>query len=162
MCNPAGAATLGRELPRVLEGRATTLIFAVMRDKEWRGMLDRLLPYVRRVVVTRVGPRGADPAEVAAAIGGRVPVRTLDDARIAVGETLAAAAAEEAVLITGSLYLVGEAYSTLAKAGESLFEPWNAPGSGATEPAPCGPGRSGTQGRPRGSPGDHVAQRPRG
>ena len=150
--NPAGAAALARELPGLLGGRPTTLVFAVMRDKEWHGILDRLLPHVHGVVVTRVGPRGADPGEVAAAVGDRVPVRVLEDAASAVAETVAAAGADEAVLITGSLYLVGTAYAVLAAEGESLFQAWNAPDSGATEPAPCGPaGRSGTQGcGPRG------------
>jgi dihydrofolate synthase/folylpolyglutamate synthase len=161
--NPAGAAALERELPAVLGGRAATLVFAVMRDKEWHGILERLLPHVRRVVVTRVGPRGADPAAIAAAIAGRVPVRAVDGAGRAIAETVAGTPPDEAVLVTGSLYLVGEAYSTLAAPGENLFQPWYAPGSGATEPAPCGPGaRSGTQGRAPGSPGDHVARSPRG
>jgi dihydrofolate synthase/folylpolyglutamate synthase len=161
--NPAGAAALARELPAVLAGRPTTLVFAVMRDKEWHAILDRLLPHVRRVVVTRVGPRGAEPAEVAAAIADRAPVRVADDAGRAVAQTVAAAAPDEAVLITGSLYLVGEAYSALAAPGENLFQPWNAPGSGATEPAPCGPGgRSGTQGRAPAGAGDHAARGSRG
>ena len=155
--NPAGAAALARELPPLLARRPTTLVFAVMRDKEWRGILDRLLPHVQRLVVTRVGPRGADPTEVAAAIGDCVSVAVSADAHAAVADTVAAASSEEAVLITGSLYLVGEAYSTLAAPGEILFQPWHAPESGATEPAPCGPGvRSGTQGRAPGSSGDHA------
>jgi hypothetical protein len=87
----------------------------------------------------------------------------IDDARRAVAETVAAAGPDDAVLVTGSLYLVGEAYSALAAPGESLFRPWNPPDAGATEPAPCGPGgRSGTQGSAAGSPGDHVARGPRG
>ena len=153
--NPAGAAALVRELPGLLGGRRTTLVFAVMRDKEWRGILDRLLPHAGRVVATRVGPRGADPAEVVAAIADRVPAVAIDDAHRAVAETVAAAGPDDAVLITGSLYLVGEAYSGLAAPGESLFRPWNPPDAGATEPAPCGPGgRSGT-GRTAGSAARH-------
>jgi dihydrofolate synthase/folylpolyglutamate synthase len=149
--NPAGAAALARELPGLLAGRAATLVFAVMRDKEWRGILDRLLPHVRRAVVTRVGPRGAEPGDVAAAIAERVEVRVVDDAAAAVTETVASAGPDEVVLVTGSLYLVGAAYAALAEEGESLFRPWNGPESGATEPAPCGPaGRSGTRGEARG------------
>jgi dihydrofolate synthase/folylpolyglutamate synthase len=160
--NPAGAAALVRELPRLLAGRPATLVFAVMRDKEWRGILDRLLPHVSRVVATRVGPRGADPAEIVAALEDRVPAVAVHDARRAVAETVAGAAPGDAVLITGSLYLVGEAYSALAAPGESLFRPWNPPGAGATEPAPCGPGgRSGT-GRTAGSADDRDARHPRG
>jgi dihydrofolate synthase/folylpolyglutamate synthase len=153
--NPAGGAALARELPGLLAGRPATLVFAVMRDKEWLGILDRVLPYVRRVVATRVGPRGADPAEVVAAIADRVPAVAIDDGRRAVAETVAAAGPDDAVLVTGSLYLVGEAYSALAAPGESLFQAWNPPDAGATEPAPCGPGgRSGTE-RTAGSAARH-------
>jgi dihydrofolate synthase/folylpolyglutamate synthase len=153
--NPAGAAALARELPGLLRGRRTTLVFAVMRDKEWRGILDRLLPHAGRVVVTRVGPRGADPGEVVAAIADRVPAVAIDDARRAVAETVAAAGPDDAVLITGSLYLVGEAYSALAAPGESLFRPWNAQDAGATEPAPCGPGGRSGMGRTAGDATRH-------
>ena len=157
--NPAGAAALERELPAIVAGRPTTLVFAVMRDKEWCGILDRLLPHVRRAIVTRVGPRGADPAELAAAVGGRVPTEVVDDARRAVADAVATAAPDEAVLVTGSLYLVGEAYAALAEPGENLFQPWNGPDSGATEPAPCGSGgRSGTER----TPGGRSSRDPRG
>ena len=147
-----GRLAVVRRAPLVLldgahnPARAATLVFAVMRDKEWRGILDRLLPHVRRAVVTRVGPRGAAPDDVAAAITDRVEVSVVGDAATAVTETVASAGPDEAVLITGSLYLVGAAYAALAEEGENLFQPWNAPESGATEPAPCGPaGRSGTR-----------------
>jgi hypothetical protein len=111
------------------------------------------------VILTRVGPRGADPAELAAAVAGRVPAGVIDDPRRAVADAVAAAAPEEAVLVTGSLYLVGEAYAALAEPGESLFQPWNGRDSGATEPAPCGSGgRSGTER----TPGGRSAGAPRG
>jgi len=38
------------------------------------------------------------------------------------------------VLVTGSLFLAGEAYAELGGA-RALFDPWQAPGSGATEAA---------------------------
>jgi dihydrofolate synthase/folylpolyglutamate synthase len=157
--NPAGAAALAGELPGTLAGRPTTLVFAVMRDKEWRGILAGLLPHVRRVVLTRVGPRGADPREIAAAIAARVPADVVDDARRAVAETVAVAGPNDAVVVTGSLYLVGEAYAALAAPGESLFQAWNAPGAGATEPAPCGPGGRSGRGRTPESPVDRAARR---
>lgn len=145
--NPAGAEALARELPALLDGRPAMLVFAVMRDKAWPAILAPLLPHVRRVVATRVGPRGADPAALAAAIADRVPARAVENADAAVREAVAAASANEAVVVTGSLYLVGAAYAALAPETQ-LFQPWNPPETGGTEPAPCG-GRSGPAQRAR-------------
>ncbi|HYR95900.1 MAG TPA: cyanophycin synthetase, partial [Candidatus Binatus sp.] len=133
--NPAGIATLVRELPDVAGTRPVDLVFAVMADKDWVAMLGPLLPRIRRAVVTRVGRRGAAPGEVAAALGGRVAVEAVDDPRMALRAALSRAEPEAAVLVTGSLFLVGEAYAELESAGDAgpLFEPWKPPGAGGTE-----------------------------
>jgi dihydrofolate synthase/folylpolyglutamate synthase len=133
--NADGIATLVRELPAVVRGRPVDLVFAVMADKDWTAMLAPLLPCVRRAVVTRVGRRGAVPAAIAAAVAGRVPVDAVDDPRAALGVALARAEADAAVLVTGSLFLVGEAYAELERRGDAarLFQPWNGPGSGGTQ-----------------------------
>jgi dihydrofolate synthase/folylpolyglutamate synthase len=124
--NPAGAAALARELPAVVGARPVVLVFAVMADKAWRAMLAPLLPRVRRAVVTRVGRRGADPAAIAAALAPHVPVEAVADPRAALRQAFAVAAPDEAVVVTGSLFLVGEAYALLAEGcAETLFEAWN-------------------------------------
>ena len=133
--NPDGMAALVAELPALVGTRPVDLVFAAMADKNWAAMLAALLPHVRRVIVTRVGRRGAAPVEIARAIGARVPVDAEDDPRAALDATLSRAAPGEAVLVTGSLFLVGEAYAALERAGVvgALFEPWQGPGSGGTE-----------------------------
>jgi hypothetical protein len=57
------------------------------------------------------------------------------DARAALRAALARARPEDAVLVTGSLFLVGEAYAELARLGRvgPLFEPWQPSGTGGTE-----------------------------
>ena len=131
--NPAGAAALAAELPGVLGDRRVVLVFAVMADKDWRAMLTPLLERAARVIATRVGRRAADPRALAGALRGRVPVETVDDPRAALRAALAGAGADEAVLVTGSLFLAGEAYAELGSC--ALFEPWQPPGSDATEAA---------------------------
>jgi dihydrofolate synthase / folylpolyglutamate synthase len=133
--NPAGVAALVRELPGLVGSRPLDLVFAAMADKNWGAMLAPLLPLVRRAIVTRVGRRGAPPDEIARACAARVPVEAMDDAPAALRAALARVGSGEAVLVTGSLFLVGEAYAALARAGVlgRLFEPWKAPGSGGTE-----------------------------
>jgi len=133
--NPAGVAALVRELPALVGRRPLDLVFAAMADKNWAAMLAALLPLVRRVIVTRVGRRGAAPDDLARAVGGRVPVEAIDDARAALGAALSRVGRSRAVLVTGSLFLVGEAYAALARAGVTgaLFEPWQPPRSDGTE-----------------------------
>jgi folylpolyglutamate synthase/dihydropteroate synthase len=100
-------------------------------------MLAPLLPLVRRAIVTRVGRRGARPAEVAATIGA-VPVEVVEDARAALRAALSRAAPGDAVLVTGSLFLVGEAYAELQHEGVTgpLFEAWHPREAGGTEADP--------------------------
>jgi dihydrofolate synthase/folylpolyglutamate synthase len=135
--NPAGTAALARELPALLGGRRVVLVFAVMADKDWCAMLAPLWPYVARAVVTRVGRRAADPGSLAAAVGAHVPVQTISEPRAAVRAAVADARSDEAVLVSGSLFLVGEAYAALTSPGMPcrLFQPWQAPGSDGTEAA---------------------------
>jgi dihydrofolate synthase/folylpolyglutamate synthase len=133
--NPAGIARLARALPEVTGDRPLLLVFAVMADKSWETMLEPLLPRVTRVLATRVGRRGADPALLAATLGPRVPVETIADPRAAVRAALAGAAPNEAVLVTGSLFLVGEAHAELGEKNgrRRLFQPFNAQGPDGTD-----------------------------
>jgi dihydrofolate synthase/folylpolyglutamate synthase len=103
--------TLVAELPAILQGRKVKLLFAVMRDKDWRAMIPLLAPLVTEVVVTRVRqPRAEDPALLQAAFVPFCPVRVVADAHAACRQLLSTTRPEEAGLIAGSLFLVGEVY----------------------------------------------------
>src|SRR5439155_1461056 len=147
--NPAGATTLAAELPGVVGDRRVVLVFAVMADKDWRAMLGPLLARAARVIVTRVGRRAADPQALADALRGRVPVEAVVEPRAALRAALARAGAEGAVLVTGSLFLAGEAYAELGGA-RAAFVPWQGPGS-----------RSRTARRVPSRPGRRAARRAR-
>jgi dihydrofolate synthase/folylpolyglutamate synthase len=87
------------------------LLFAVMRDKDWRTMVPLLAPLVSEVVVTRVQqPRAEDPAALQAAFAPFCPVRISEEVPSACRQMLATIGPNDALLITGSLFLVGEAY----------------------------------------------------
>jgi dihydrofolate synthase/folylpolyglutamate synthase len=133
--NPAGIEALVRELPALVGERPLTLVFAVMADKAWRAMLERLVPCARRAVVTRVGRRGLDTATLAAGLAGRLPAEVVVDPRSAICRAVELAGREGAVVVTGSLFLVGEAYAALASGGP-LFEPFQGWGDGGTQTAP--------------------------
>ncbi len=108
--NPAGAAVLARFLETHLAGRRIVMVFGVLRDKDWRGMLEILGPLVSRVILTRPeNPRAADPHSLLGA--DRYCIKT--DVHPSLPEALAAAAAtaaaEDVILVTGSLFTVGAA-----------------------------------------------------
>jgi len=113
--NPAGAWALRSTLSSAYENRPLTIVFGVLRDKAMSEMTEILFPIAEHVIVTHANnPRSATPAEIRQA-AARV------SADISEAETVAEAlkmATESAgpdglVVITGSIYIVGEAMRTL-------------------------------------------------
>lgn len=123
--NPAGASALRAALEEDFSRRKLILVFGVLSDKDHRGMLRRLAPLADHVVLTRPREARALPPEVAArfvrGMGKRVEV--VEKSERALARALALAGEDDLILVTGSLYLVGEARSRLAapgRAGHSL------------------------------------------
>ena len=105
--NAPGVEVLVEEVRALAAGRPVRVLFGAMRDKPWRRMLESLATLAREVVTTRPRqPRSADPAELAAA--ARVPARAIADPETAFRALVAASAPEDVVLVTGSLFLVGD------------------------------------------------------
>ncbi len=130
--NPDAIAALAPELA----GRRGRLlvVMAVMADKAWEAMAGPLAAQAAAVFATRVGRRALDPETLAAALRGRVPVEIVADPRAAVRAALAAAGPDDTVLVTGSLFLVGEAYAELLGPDARLFPVWQGWQDGAREP----------------------------
>jgi dihydrofolate synthase/folylpolyglutamate synthase len=86
------------------------IIFAAAEDKDWRGMLEDLLPRAGALVATSMGTsRTVPPSEIAAAansIGG-LRVDAEEDAAAALALAREIAGPDGLVVATGSLYLVG-------------------------------------------------------
>lgn len=113
--NPAAAAVLRDFL---LERRGTFdrlfLVFGVLRDKDWEGMLSLLGPLAHQVILTRPeGDRAALPWELAAADRFCPKLDIREDVGEAIGLARAAAAPRNAVLVTGSLFTVAAALRAL-------------------------------------------------
>jgi dihydrofolate synthase / folylpolyglutamate synthase len=107
--NGEGVTALIEELEDFREGRRVKLLFASMEDKDWRFMLERLSEVVDEMVLTRVHmERSADPHQLAAYLGEKIRSRAIEDARSALEHVLAGADSDEIILVTGSLYLLGE------------------------------------------------------
>jgi dihydrofolate synthase/folylpolyglutamate synthase len=107
--NEEGAAVLAAHVRATWGGRII-LVFGVLADKDIRAMTRLLFPLAEMVVVTRVpGERAAEPATVAAlapAFRGRLVLEP--DPRRAVAVARREAAGKTPIVITGSLFLVGE------------------------------------------------------
>ena len=115
--NPQAVETLVAELPGVLQGRRVKLLFSVMRDKDWRAMVPVLARVADEVVVTRVRQaRAEDPAVLRAAFTPLCPVRVIPDAEEACRQLMSETGANDAVVVCGSLFLVGEVYPLFAPA----------------------------------------------
>jgi dihydrofolate synthase/folylpolyglutamate synthase len=105
--NPAGARALARYLETYYSGRKRWMIFGAMRDKAVAEMGAILFPLAAELILTAAdSPRSMPPEELAALAGrGRAVANIGVALRLVAGE----AAADDAIIITGSLFLVGEA-----------------------------------------------------
>jgi len=126
--NPQAVETLQTELPALVQGKRVKLLFAVMHDKDWQSMVPILTQLATEVVVTRVQQaRAEDPAQLSSAFAPLCPTRVMTDAKDACRQMLATAGPGDAVLIAGSLFLVGEVYSlfsptVMTNGGEEMRE----------------------------------------
>ncbi|MGH7788950.1 MAG: bifunctional folylpolyglutamate synthase/dihydrofolate synthase, partial [Candidatus Binatia bacterium] len=110
--NLDGVDALLRELPELLGGRPLHLLFAVMGDKAWRPMVERLAPKVASAVVTQVlPPRGAPADAVAEAFRAHCPATVVPEVGAAFAEVQRRAGAGDAIVACGSLFLVGALYA---------------------------------------------------
>ena len=105
--NPAGVRALKRYLERFYPDRKRWIIFGAMRDKAVAEMGAILFPLADELILTAAdSPRSMPPDELAALAtrGGAVP-----NIGAALKLVASEAAADDMIVITGSLFLVGEA-----------------------------------------------------
>ena len=113
--NPAGAWALRSALSERYDNRPLIFVFAAMRDKAISEMTEILFPLADRVIATRPeNPRSASPEEIQQA-GSRTGARIEAIAEIgtALNRARVTAAPDAVVVVTGSIYLVGEAMRLL-------------------------------------------------
>jgi dihydrofolate synthase/folylpolyglutamate synthase len=122
--NKEGIDVLVDELRQLRGERRIRMLFAVMDDKDWRSMLDTLAGVVDEIVFTRVSQleRSADPVLLQQELAAKVQSQVIPDPRSAVETLVQSAGPDELILITGSLYLLGEVrplLATMAQARQS-------------------------------------------
>lgn len=87
------------------------LVFGCLEDKQWEHMAEMLAPRVREAILTRVKPkRPLDPEHLAPLFARHVPTRVVREPLEAIEQVMAESGPDDVVLVTGSVYLVGEVY----------------------------------------------------
>jgi dihydrofolate synthase / folylpolyglutamate synthase len=115
--NPAGAWALRSALSTFYEDRLLTFIFGAMRDKAIREIAGILFPLAERVIATHAeNPRAATPQEIAQ-FGAHTQAEILqeDTVRSALERARLLAGSQGVIVITGSIYIVGEALGILSQ-----------------------------------------------
>jgi dihydrofolate synthase / folylpolyglutamate synthase len=108
--NPGAARELAHFLEQSFSGRKIWLIYAALRDKAVDEVAGMLFLHAAEVIFTSPRTSRAVSATQLAEIAGHHAARfsVIPDAERALEHALAEAAPEDAIFITGSLYLVGQ------------------------------------------------------
>jgi dihydrofolate synthase/folylpolyglutamate synthase len=113
--NPAGARALAAYISRFFRHRRVWLVYGAMRDKAVGEIADILFPLAAEVVLTAPAQARAVRPETVRELTDHPRARTAPDLAAALELVLREAAPEDAVFVSGSLFLVGEARRMLVK-----------------------------------------------
>ncbi len=109
--NPAGAHVLKESLQKEFEYKRLILIIGIMKDKNYKSILQTLAPIADHLILTQPNiPRAASPAVLQKALeqnGEKAEI--VEGVQRAIDRGLSMASSEDLLCITGSLYTVGEA-----------------------------------------------------
>ena len=113
--NPAGAWALRSALSACYEDRPLTFVFGAMRDKAISEIAEILFPLAAHVIATKAdNPRSATPDEIReAASRTATDIEDATDVASALDRASSLAGPRGVVVITGSIYIVGEAMRAL-------------------------------------------------
>lgn len=113
--NRASARALVAAVKKIFRYNKLVLVLGVSRDKDLNGMLDELMPAADSVIITRsnVAERARDPLDIKEAIIKKDPAFKNIVVTQNVGEAVSRACKDagknDLILVTGSLFIVGEA-----------------------------------------------------
>lgn len=126
--NVASANALREAIETSFHPDKNTLVLGILEDKEWPKICEILAPLAQTILAVPVSSnRTADAKELARACGEANPAATVYICS-SLAEALQQAPAETLIIITGSLYLVGEALELLgyfpSAANERALNEW--------------------------------------
>jgi dihydrofolate synthase/folylpolyglutamate synthase len=108
--NPAGAWALRSALSERYEGRPLIFVFGAMRDKAISEIAEILFPLSEKVIATQPeNPRAASPQEIQqAAVRSGAEIEAIENVSLAIERARQLAGAGKVIVVTGSIYMVGE------------------------------------------------------
>ena len=108
--NYAGIMALRQALQEEYTYRRLIVVLGIMADKDLRGMFLRLAPLADRIILTRPKYERAAEPESLRAVAGEFAERTelIRPVGEALERAIGLATSEDLVLVTGSLYFIGE------------------------------------------------------
>ena len=116
--NRASASSLSNAIKKHFRYKNLILVLGVSKDKDIRGILEELLPIAGSVILTksRIKERACEPSDIKGFIDSKEKeVILTSSVEEALAKAVSSAALEDLVLITGSLFVVGEAREMLTK-----------------------------------------------
>ena len=116
--NKASADILARSVKRLFKYRKLILVIGVSKDKDIKGILKELVPVSDMIILTKseIAERAMDPALISGLITPESKaVGVTQNVKDALDKALQKASPSDLVLVTGSLFVVGEARKILVK-----------------------------------------------
>ncbi len=110
--NPEKMAGMVSTIRKVTGDRKIIVVFGVLESKDYADMWKLLKPLASRLIATSPYVQAKPPvpaATIAELAGSDMPAEAFDNVRDAVNRALELSGPDDAVLVTGSLYLVGNA-----------------------------------------------------
>jgi dihydrofolate synthase/folylpolyglutamate synthase len=132
--NLDGLRALAAALTTHFPNENICLILGILADKNWQEMCQLIAPFAKRIYLVPVqSERTADAAELEKACKAANPASAVSTCS-SMSEALDWAREERFVLVTGSLYLVGEVMEMLnlspgGGSGERVLNEWGSPGT---------------------------------
>ena len=112
--NAPAAAALAESLQELFPGQKLTFVVGVLNDKDLAAIADSLGPLAARVFATKAKtPRAFEPGEIRKAFEAYAPVDGVPVLKDAVTRAIGSAAPEDVIVVTGSIYVAGEALELL-------------------------------------------------
>jgi dihydrofolate synthase/folylpolyglutamate synthase len=108
--NAGGASALARALKEGFPCKKLIFIFGVLKDKDYKAMLKKLLPLGDRLILTSPDTERAMPPETLLPVAKQYlrKIEVVKNPREALKRALSIADQDDLICITGSLYIVGE------------------------------------------------------
>ena len=110
--NRASANALVGAVKRAFRYRRLVLVLGVSKDKDIKGILEELLPAADKIILTKSGipERAAEPERIKEFIASNYKdISLTQNSEEAISKARSAAGKDDLILITGSLFVVGEA-----------------------------------------------------